>query len=186
MSRLPNACAALCALVLASPVGAEERAQGAPAQIPSVQEAPKCLEQAAPPAELAPWTTPRPLTAATAADEAAKAEIKIGTAATVTLFQTPEIKYAARPSKPGGSAAYGGVMRIVVAEAGTYRIAIGNASWVDVVRNGHKFSSVSHGHGPDCSGIRKMVDYALQPGEYVVQLAAGADAQTGVLVVKMP
>jgi hypothetical protein len=126
------------------------------------------------------------LTAATSAEEAGKAEISVGAPATVILFHTPEVVYAARPSKPGGSVAYGGLMRVSIAEAGTYRFALGNASWIDVVREGHKSSSVSHGHGPACSGIRKIVDYALVKGEYFVQLAASGDAQTGVLVIKLP
>ena len=103
-----------------------------------------------------------------------------------TLFHTPEVNYAARPVKPGGSVAYGGLLQIAIAEPGTYRVALGNASWVDVVKDGEKVESIHHGGGPACSGIRKMVDYPLQKGEYFVQLSAGGDAQTGVLVVKLP
>ena len=66
----------------------------------------------------------------------------------------------------------------------TYRFAIGNASWIDIVKDGEKIQSVRHGGGPACSGIRKMVDYPLQQGTYLIQLSAGGDPQVGVLVVK--
>jgi hypothetical protein len=175
-SRLPYALAALCALVFVTPVRAQEPAA-----------APKCPEQAAPlPAELAPWTAPAPLTAATRPEDAGKAEIKVGEAVKAALVHTPDVNYAARPTKPGGSVAFGGLLHLAVAEPGTYRVAIGNASWIDVVKGGEKVESIHHGGGPACSGIRKMVDYPLQQGDYVVQLSAGGDAQTGVLVVKLP
>ena len=187
MPRLPFALAALGALVLVAP----SRAQKAPAAPSHVLEpapaAPKCPQEAEPlPAELTPWTAATPMTAAAKPEDANRAEIKVGLAVTAALFHTPEVTYAARPVKPGGSVAYGGLLQIVIAEPGTYRVALGNASWVDVVREGVKVKSVGHGGGPSCSGIRKMVDYPLQKGNYSIQLSAGGDAQTGVLVVKLP
>ncbi len=167
-------------LLVALAVGAPVRAQEAPA-------ASKCPDQAAPlPAELASWTAPTALTAATRPEDAGKAEIKLGGAVKLTLFHTPEVNYAIRPVKPGGSVAYGGLLSIAIAEAGTYRVALGNASWVDVVKDGAAVESIRHGGGPACSGIRKMVDYPLQKGEYFVQLSASGEAQTGVLIVKLP
>jgi hypothetical protein len=174
--RLPYILTALCALALVTPCRAQEAAT-----------APKCPEEAAPlPAELAPWTAPTSVTAATKPEEANKAAIKVGSAVKAALFHTPEVNYATRPVKPGGSVAYGGLLEIAITEPGNYRVALGNASWVDVVKDGEKVESIHHGGGPACSGIRKMVDYPLQKGEYFVQLSAGGDAQIGVLVVKLP
>lgn len=190
--RLPYILAAVCALALATPSRAQEAApsraqEAAPSRAQATPAGPKCPEEAAPlPAELAPWTAPAALTAATRPEDAGKAEIKVGAAVKAALVHTPEVTYAARPVKPGGSVAYGGLLQIAIAEPGTYRIALGNASWVDVVKGGDAIESIHHGGGPACSGIRKMVDYPLQPGAYFVQLSAGGDAQIGVLVVKLP
>ena len=174
--RLSYVLAALCALAFAAPSRAQE---------PAV--APKCPEEAAAlPAELAPWTAPTPVTAATRPEDGGKAAIKVGAAVKAALFHTPEVTYSVRPVKPGGSVAYGGLLEVAIAEPGTYRVAIGNASWVDVVKDGEKVESIHHGGGPACSGIRKMVDYPLKKGEYIVQLSAGGEAQIGVLVVKLP
>ncbi|SNB56921.1 hypothetical protein SAMN06265338_101528 [Rhodoblastus acidophilus] len=159
-------------------------AQPAPAQ---ETQAPQCPQDAAPlPAELSAWTAPNPMTAATRPEELSRAELKPGVAVKAALAHTPEVNYLARPTKPGGGVAYGGLFHIAIAEPGTYRVALGNASWVDVIKDGGKIESSAHGGGPACSGVRKMVDYPMQAGDYVVQLSAGADAQTGVLVVKLP
>ena len=174
--RLPYALAVLGALVFVTPSAAQE-----------AEMAHKCPEEAAPlPVELAPWTAPASVTAATTPEESEKAEIKVGAAAKAALSHTPEVHYVTRPVKPGGSVAYGGLFRIAIAEPGTYRVALGNASWVDIVKDGEKAESIHHGGGPACSGIRKMVDYTLAKGEYFIQLSAGGDAETGLLVVKLP
>jgi hypothetical protein len=36
--------------------------------------------------------------------------------------------------------------------------------------------------GAPCSGIRKIVDFALQPGTYIVQLSGAKTAQTRILI----
>jgi hypothetical protein len=54
-----------------------------------------------------------------------------------------------------------------------------------VVKDGKGAQSIGHAHGPDYSGIRKMVDYALEVGTYTLQLSAGADSTTAILVTKI-
>jgi hypothetical protein len=98
----------------------------------------------------------------------------------------PEVRYPHRPEKPGGSVSYGGLVRIDVPAAGTYRVALSSAAWVDLVRGGNAVTSVKHGHGPDCSGIRKMVDYPLQPGRYTLQISANGEQAITVLVARLP
>ncbi|WP_084465566.1 hypothetical protein [Sphingobium quisquiliarum] len=46
--------------------------------------------------------------------------------------------------------------------------------------------SVAHGHGPNCSGIRKMVDYSLHPGRYTLQIAANSEERLTLLVTPSP
>ena len=60
---------------------------------------------------------------------------------------------------------------------------IGNA-WVDVVRAGRALASSAHGHGPACTGIRKIVDFRLQPGRYVLQVSGGTSASVPVLIAR--
>ena len=40
-----------------------------------------------------------------------------------------------------------------------------------------------HGHGPDCTGIRKIVSYTLQPGDYILQLVGSGTPEMTALVL---
>ncbi|MEP6867814.1 MAG: hypothetical protein ABJA20_04800 [Novosphingobium sp.] len=109
-----------------------------------------------------------------------------GHAAHLTLLQTPDVHYPLRPEKPGGSVSYGGLAQIVVREAGTYRVALGSAAWIDVVTGKRGLMPVTFGRGPDCTGIRKMVDFVLTPGRYTLQIAANGTPDVTVLVARLP
>jgi hypothetical protein len=57
-------------------------------------------------------------------------------------------------------------------KAGTYGVAIDQGAWIDVVPDdGTALKSVSHGHGPECSTIRKIVRFDLQPGQYHIYVS---------------
>jgi hypothetical protein len=57
---------------------------------------------------------------------------------------------------------------------------------VDVIREGAAVPSVAHGHGPACTGIRKMVDFDLASGAYTLQLAGNASATLPLMLVRLP
>ena len=103
----------------------------------------------------------------------------------VSLLPTPSVHYPLQPEKPGGSVSHGGLLGFTITEAGTYRIALGSAAWIDVVRGGKPVTSTAHGHGPACSTIRKMVDFPLMPGRYILQVSANAGAGLPVLVTRL-
>jgi hypothetical protein len=54
-----------------------------------------------------------------------------------------------------------------------------------VGKDGAGVISSAHGHGPDCTGIRKMVDFALTPGRYTVQISANAAPQITVMALEV-
>jgi len=112
--------------------------------------------------------------------------LAVGQAADVTLLPTPKVRYPLRPEKPGGSVSYGGLIGVDVKDAGTYRVALSSGAWIDLIRDGKAVISVAHGHGPACTGVRKMVDFPLTPGRYTLQLGANGEAQMKVLVVRLP
>ncbi|MET0364165.1 MAG: homogentisate 1,2-dioxygenase [Sphingobium sp.] len=151
-------------------------------------EAPKdcSLVRVALPPELAGWSDRAPASAAKDAKGLKKAGLTIGKAVDARLVRTADVRYVLRPEKPGGSVSYGGLFGFSVREAGTYRIALGAGAWVDVVRDGKAVVSTSHGHGPDCSDVRKMVDFPLTPGRYVLQLSANGSESLPVAVVRLP
>ncbi len=73
--------------------------------------------------------------------------------------------------KPGGAVMIG----FRIETAGRYGIALDQHGWIDVVpgvAGGEALKSSVHGHGPDCSSIRKIVRFDLQPGIYRLYLPA--------------
>lgn len=140
---------------------------------------------AALPSELAGWSVRRPLQAAKRASLLNATGLQIGQAVDATLVSTPDIQYVVRPEKPGGSVSYGGLFTFTVEQTGTYRVALGSGAWVDVLQRDKAIVSSAHGHGPECSGIRKMVDFPLTPGRYTLQVAANGEAALPLLVTRL-
>lgn len=145
---------------------------------------PACAAPVAAAGDYAPWNHPTPLAAA--GEVSAAPPLALGSAAQVSLLPTPEVHYAQRPEKPGGTISYGGLLVLDVKKAGTYRLALSTAAWLDVIGKEGALRSVAHGHGPDCTGIRKMVDFPLMPGRYHVQIAANGAPNITVLAIALP
>lgn len=140
----------------------------------------------APPKAMAAWSSPTDLTAAKTEDGLAGAALKIGQAVKAELHPTRQVVYPVQPEKPGGSVASGGLFDLTISRKGVYRIAIGSAAWLDVLKGGEVMRSGAHGHGPDCTGIRKMVDFDLAPGRYTVQVSANPGSTLPILVLARP
>jgi hypothetical protein len=138
------------------------------------------------PAALASWPAKVDVVSAVAAADLSKAVIVIGQAARVSLHGTREVTYPVQPEKPGGSVAHGGLLAFSINQPGAYRVALSTGAWIDVIRDGQPQRSTAHGHGPACSTIRKMVNFNLQPGHYILQISANADAEISVLVTPAP
>lgn len=152
----------LAAMAMAAPA----TAQMAPA--------PVCTAPVAPPAAFASWVRPVSL--------ADGGTLAIGQATTLSLGTAPV--FAVPPGHAPAAGSFGGTLRFTVAVAGTYRIGLGSGVWIDVIRDGKPIASVAHDHGPACSPVRKIVDFALTPGSYALQLSGGKAASVDVMVVK--
>ena len=158
---------------------------GAPAQDAMTNMAMKpaaaCPATPAPlPAAYAGWPTMAAVTAGADADTAAR--LTLGSGARVTLSPTPQLHYAAVMKHMGTPASFGGNLGFVVVAPGRYRVSLGAAAWIDVVQHAAAMPSVAHGHGPDCSGIRKIVEFDLAPGAYLLQIAGNEAPTLGVMV----
>lgn len=112
-----------------------------------------------------------------------------GTALTIgrpaTLALTPAARQTFTPPlgrKPDASS-FGGTFPLTIGRPGTYRIALSTATWIDVIGDGHARTSIAHTPGPPCSGIKKIVDFALEAGTYQVQLSATKEMATKVMVI---
>lgn len=138
------------------------------------------------PPELAGWSSRRPIMAAGEAAGLRAATLAIGSAADATLKSTANVRYVTRPEKPGGSVSYGGLYSFTVDRAGTYRVALGSGAWINVLKGKTAITSTAHGHGPDCSGVRKMVDFPLTPGRYTLQIAGNGEPTLPLMIARLP
>ncbi|WP_156878217.1 hypothetical protein [Sphingopyxis sp. QXT-31] len=115
-------------------------------------------------------------------------------AAPADLSATP---YAAWTASDGDAAAPGvgtpatlvmtdgtASLSLRIAQAGKYGVAADGKVWIDLVADGKPLTSVDHGHGPDCSGIRKVVWFDLAAGDYELALTKAETVR--LLVVKAP
>lgn len=136
------------------------------------------------PADYAGWPTMTAVEAGANADAAAG--LTLGTGARVTLKPAARVTYAATMKHMGTPASFGGNLAFLVVTPGRYRVSLGAAAWIDVVQGkakvGTPLASVAHGHGPDCSGIRKIVEFDLTPGAYLLQVSGNDAATLGVMV----
>lgn len=135
---------------------------------------------AAPPSSLAGWATRVPIAA-----ESSPPPLTIGRAARATLLPATSVILPAKPGKPAATGSSSGVFALSVPAAGRYRVALGAGAWLDVVRDGRALTSKTHSHGPACSGIRKMVDFDLQPGRHLLQIVGSPTAAIDVMIVRL-
>lgn len=75
---------------------------------------------------------------------------------------------------------------LLITEAGRYGVAADDKVWIDVVADSRAIVSVDHGHGPACSGIRKIVWFDLAVGNYQLTLSKAANVSVRLLVVRAP
>ena len=145
----------------------------------------QCTNKTQTSTDLSAWKQLSYVNAAATTEALPQALIEVGKASYVGLHSTPKVHYVAMPTNEGGAVSYGGMFKVKIKQNGTYRVALGNASWLDLIKEGKAAQSVAHQEGPKDSGIRKMVDYPLEAGVYTLQLSAGGDSTTALLITKI-
>ncbi|HWU71999.1 MAG TPA: hypothetical protein VN137_00840 [Sphingomonas sp.] len=135
--------------------------------------APVCTATVAPPAGLEAWSAAPGMTADAIAP---------GKNIALTLQPIDGVTFPVPLERKPATGTFGGVYHVTVAAAGTYRVVLQNGAWVDLVRDGKSLTSAGHMEGAPCSGIRKIVDFDLQPGTYIVQLSGAKTPQMRILI----
>jgi hypothetical protein len=135
--------------------------------------APVCTATVAPPAGLEAWSVAPGMTADVIAP---------GKNIVLTLEPIDSVTFPLPLERKPAPGTFGGVYHVTVATAGTDRVVLQNGAWIDLVRDGKSLTSVGHMEGAPCSGIRKIVDFALQPGTYAVQLSSAKTKEMRILI----
>ena len=95
----------------------------------------------------------------------------------VDAARMPTLPASAKPGKVT-------MIPFAVSKPGIYGIAVDQAAWIDVTpAGGAPLATASHGHGPKCSTIRKIVRFDLKPGNYVVYLSGLDSSPVKVMLV---
>ncbi|HWU95526.1 MAG TPA: hypothetical protein VN029_08000 [Sphingomonas sp.] len=105
-----------------------------------------------------------------------------GKAVELDTIDAAALKGLPAGSKPGKAAMIGFKVEI----AGIYGIALDQGGWIDVVpgtEGGAALTSVKHGHGPECSTIRKIVRFQLTPGTYRLYVSGLPGAKVKAMLV---
>ncbi len=148
---------------------------------------PKCPADAEPvPAELSGWADRTPVQASADAAGTGAGTLVSGQAHLLRLLPVADVRFPAKTKEDAKPIGYGGNAALEISRAGTYHVALGWGAWIDVVRDGKPLESIAHGHGPACSGIRKIVDFALQPGRYLVSIDGNEAPEVSILVAAKP
>ena len=85
-----------------------------------------------------------------------------------------------RQPKPDTSA---GSIAVAAGAAGSYRIGVTEAAWVDVVQGGRYLEPTSVGGTGECAGLRKSLTVDLGAAAFVLQFSNAARAMLTVTVV---
>ncbi|WP_298091581.1 homogentisate 1,2-dioxygenase [uncultured Sphingomonas sp.] len=135
------------------------------------------------PAMLSGWRQSAPVAAAQNTRGVSRAMLPIGTSVRAALHPFAELAFTVPPPpKASSPAAQGGLFAFSITRPGRYRVALDAPAWVDVVAAGRAATAVAHGHGPACSGIRKMVDFDLRAGRYLLQVAGHEGSSLTLMV----
>jgi hypothetical protein len=158
----------LLLLALALPLPSFAAAQ-TPAPVPTCGAVDAAL-----PANYAPWRSPAP----------AGGTLHPGTAVQIAMRPIAELQAAVPPHQArDGGATMGARLDLEIGTAGTYEILVDHAAWIDLVQGGTALRSTARAQALPCSTVRKIVDFSLSPGRYVIQLSGTAAASARLLVI---
>ncbi|GAA0861873.1 hypothetical protein GCM10009115_06270 [Sphingopyxis soli] len=101
----------------------------------------------------------------------------------LALHRYESLSYWIAPARAPDPFKFGGMVPIVVKQPGRLTVALDEGAWIDLVRDGKIVRSVSHDHGPACSGIRKMVDFDVTEGRYLLQIVNAPNASIRAMAV---
>ena len=128
-----------------------------------------------------PWTSWNQSGVETAGGEAASApRLILGKPVIATLRPSAQVQYVVKPERQRMKS-HGGLFSLALKAPARVGIGLSGSAWVDIVTDRALVASAAHGHGPECSGIRKIVWFDLPAGVHLVQLSGSAESRIRVM-----
>jgi hypothetical protein len=120
-------------------------------------------------------------------DAASGPALKAGRLYELTLAPEGRVRFRVTPGKKGKTeAGFAGLARLHVMRAGSYRVALDQASWVDVVGGEKLIPSGSFAGQHGCSAPRKIVQFDLPAGDLLLQISGVANERVRLTVTAAP
>ena len=150
-----------------------------PVQAQAVTPAADMCEDAPLPPE--PWTSWMQSGAEIAGGETqSAARLILGKPVVAALRPSVQVQYAVEPEKKRPKS-FGGLFTLALKRPARVGIGLSGPAWVDIVKDREAVAPVEHGHGPACSGIRKIVWFDLAEGIYLIQIADSLARQLRIM-----
>jgi hypothetical protein len=104
----------------------------------------------------------------------------------VQLKPLAQIQFAAAPGKArGGNGPNAGLARFKVPQAGTWRIALDQPAWIDVVADGQAIASSDYQGRAGCHAPHKIVQFALPSNtQLLIQLSGTPETQVRLTITR--
>ncbi|RYD41790.1 MAG: homogentisate 1,2-dioxygenase [Sphingomonadales bacterium] len=153
--------------------------------VASAAPAPSCPAAPVLPPELADWSrNASSKTIYAYGDDLGSDWSPLGPARTaLPLHKFESLRYGIAPERKPDVYKFGGMIPIEAKKAGRLIVALDAGAWIDLVQGGVVVKSVTHGHGPACSGIRKMVQFDVTQGRYQLQIVNAPTASIHAMAV---
>jgi hypothetical protein len=113
--------------------------------------------------------------------------ISLDTLYRLQLEPQDQVAFAVPPGKKAHrDGAYAGLVRLHIAAAGLYRVALSQPFWVDVVAKGTLVASGDFTGARGCSSPHKVILYRLAAGDQLLQVSGWAAPQAELTVTHAP
>jgi hypothetical protein len=111
-------------------------------------------------------------------------EATLAAAVTLALVPFADAKLPEAPSRaPKFPDSYAGFLRIsALPKAGTYRITLSHAAWIDVVQDGQELKPSAFSGAKGCDGIAKSVKFDLAATPFVIEVSGTSAGAIGLVV----
>jgi hypothetical protein len=102
-----------------------------------------------------------------------KLALPLPVAVTIDLAPFADAKLPMAPERaPRKADSFAGFISVPApSQAGSYKITLSSAAWIDVTQDGHYLKSTAHTGAVGCAGIRKSVKFDLAAAPFAVQLS---------------
>jgi hypothetical protein len=105
----------------------------------------------------------------------------------ISLTPQDKVNFVMAPAKKAlADGAYAGMVKLHIPTAGKYRVSMSDGFWIDVITAGKFAPTDDFTGGHECRAPRKIVQYPLPAGDFVLQFSNATSPSVKVTVTATP